>query len=74
MRDLLYFFRGKVFGKGYVSKSLLCPEGIVVLGLEPVGSEGGLGGIFVKTPPKTSKNASFENSGFVGKERAVGFG
>ena len=33
-----------------------------------------LGGIFVKTPPKTSKNVSFGNAGFVGKESAGSFG
>ena len=33
-----------------------------------------LGGIFVKIPPKTSKNVSFGNAGFVGKESAGSFG
>ena len=46
----------------------------MVLGLEPVAPRGDLGGIFVKIPPKTSKNVSFGNSGFVGKESAEGFG
>ena len=35
---------------------------------------GELGGIFVKIPPKTSKNVSFGNSGFVGKESAGSLG
>ena len=39
-----------------------------------VYSPKGLGGIFVKIPPKTSKNVSFGNSGFVGKESAGSLG
>ena len=46
----------------------------MVLGLEPVAPRGDLGGIFVKIPPKTSKNVSFGNSGFIGKESGMGFG
>ena len=44
------------------------------LGIGACRLRGILGGIFVKIPPKTSKNVSFENSGFFGKEGAGRFG
>ena len=38
------------------------------------GLRGDLGGIFVKIPPKTSKNALLRNAGFIVEGRAVVLG